>query len=75
VQRHFLLVRGIEREPQQFTQTGQHPVRGFHVLEHEGRDGVQRVEQEMWVELHPQRMHLSAHQFHRQTRRLLLALP
>ncbi len=59
VQRHERLAAGVEGEAQQIAQTGEHGACRGGVLLDEGRDGVQRVEQEVGLQLPAQRRQLS----------------
>ena len=55
----FLLADVLERQPQQIAQTHERPVGGLDVAVHQRRNGVQRVEQEVRVELLLERLELS----------------
>ena len=48
----------LERHPQQIAEAHERPVRGLDVPVHQRRDRVQRVEQEMRLQLLLQRRHL-----------------
>ena len=61
--------RGAGRQPRD------HDVGRLDVLPHQRGDRVERIEQEMRMELHLQRLHLRAGQRRLQMRRLQLALP
>ena len=52
----LLRVRALERMAQQVAKSHEHFICGFHVLVHERGDGVERVEKEMRVKLHLQRL-------------------
>ena len=57
--RHLLRPCALERESQQVTQSTDHAIGGFDLaLLHERRDGVQRVEQEVRLQLHAQHLEL-----------------
>jgi hypothetical protein len=51
-QGNFLFVGGVEGGSQQFAEVSEHVVRSGGVAVNEGRDGVERVEEEMRIELH-----------------------
>lgn len=51
-QGNFLFVGGVESSSQQFTEVSEHVVCGVGVGVNEGGDGVERVEEEMRIELH-----------------------
>ena len=51
LQGHFVVARVVEREPQQIAEVHEGAIRGLDILVHERGDRVQRVEQEMRVEL------------------------
>jgi len=54
LQRHFGLVGLIQRGPQQFAQARNHAPHAPRIAFHQRRYGVQRVEQEVRVQLHAQ---------------------
>ena len=58
VQRDLLLADVLERHPQQIAELHQRAVGRFDVAVHQRRDRVQRVEQEVRLELLPERRHL-----------------
>ena len=58
LERHFLHADASQREAQQVAEPRQHRVGGVDVAVHQRRDGVQRVEQEMRLQLPLQRLQL-----------------
>src|SRR5262249_51527146 len=68
--RRLLRTDVLQSQSQQVAQPRDHPLGGFHVAAHQRRDGVQRVEEEMWMQLHFQRLQLSLRQLGLQLRRL-----
>src|SRR5215510_9917180 len=62
-QRSHLRSDVLQSQSQQVAQPRDHPLGGFHVAAHQRRDGVQRVEEEMWMQLHFQRLQLRRLQF------------
>ena len=58
LERHLLRADAIERQAQQVAQLRQHLVGGVDVAVHQRRDRVQRVEEEVRVELPLQRFEL-----------------
>src|SRR5262245_40884430 len=68
--RRLLRTDVLHSQSQQVAQPRDHPLGGFHVAAHQRRDGVQRVEEEMWMQLHFQRLQLSLRQLGLQLRRL-----
>ena len=58
LERHHLRADAIERQPQQVAEPRQHRVGGVDVAVHQRRDRVERVEQEVRVQLPLQRLQL-----------------
>ena len=54
----FVLVGALERQAEQIAQARNHAIGGLDVFVHQGGDRVERIEQEMRVELHLQRLKL-----------------
>ena len=73
-ERHLLLPEVLERDAQQIAQLDEHPVRGVDVAVHQRRDRVQRVEQEVRVQLLLQRLELRRNQLGLELRGADLAL-
>ena len=59
----------VKRLPQQLGQPGDHPVRLLRILEHECRDGVQRVEEEVRLQLSHESVEPRLHELHLETGR------
>ena len=55
-QRHAIDESGVQRFAQQMTQAADHPLGGGRLLVHQLRNGVERVEQEMRLQLHAQHL-------------------
>ncbi len=55
-QRHAIDEPGVQRLTQQMTEAADHPLSGGRLLVHQLRDGIERVEQEMWLQLHAQHL-------------------
>ena len=53
-----MCTRVFEGGAQQFAEAGDHPIGQIEVFLHEGRDGVERIEQEVRVELHFEHLQL-----------------
>lgn len=53
-ERHFLRSGAVERVTQQIAEPRQHPIRRLRIRQIEHRNRVQRVEEEMRIELHSQ---------------------
>ena len=70
----YLLVHIVERGPQQVAEPGDHAVGQLHILMDQRRNGVERVEQEMRMQLHLQDLQLCLGQFRLQLRRDQFAL-
>ena len=75
LERDFLAARVLERHPQQIAEAHQGPVGGLDVAVHQRRDRVQRVEQEVRLELLLQRRHLRFDQLRFELRRAQRAVP
>jgi hypothetical protein len=56
LERHFLRADVLQRHAQQVAERGDHGVRAADVLVHQRRDGVQRVEEKVRLELHAQHL-------------------
>ena len=52
LQRHFLLTGVVQRRPQQIAQASDHAIGEVHVSMNKRRDGVERVEKKVRVQLH-----------------------
>ena len=72
-QRDFLAVVVLQERAQQFAQAQQHVFRRQRVLVQQGDDGVQRVEQEMRLQLRLQHLQARLRQFGGQSGRLQFA--
>ena len=55
-ERHAIDRAGIERFPEELTEAADHPLGRGGILVNELRDGVQGVEEEVRMELHPQQL-------------------
>ena len=75
LERDFLLAELLERQAQQVAQPHQRPVGGLDVAVHQRRDRVQRVEQEVRVQLLLQRLELRLDQPGLELRRAQRAVP
>ena len=58
LERHFLRADVLQRHAEQIAQRRDHRVGAAHVLVHQRRDRVQRVEQEVRLQLHAQHLQL-----------------
>jgi len=61
-ERDFLFAEPLEREPQQVAQTHERPIGGVHVAVHQRRNGVQRVEQKVRMQLLVKGLELCLHE-------------
>ena len=59
LQTHLLRFAQIERSPKQFAEARDDAIGGFRVIVDQGGYRVERVEQKVRVQLHPQRLQLS----------------
>jgi hypothetical protein len=58
-QRDFLVLAALERGSKQVTQLGNGSISQVRMVIDQFRDGIQSIEQKMWVNLHFQRLKLS----------------
>src|SRR5581483_4690242 len=73
-QRHFLFELAIEREAEKLAEARQHRVRRLDIAVHQRGDRIERIEEEVRLELHPQRLQLRARQLARQLSAAQLAI-
>ena len=73
-QRHFLGVGLFQADAQQFAEPGYDPVGILWILMDQGGDDMERVKQEVRVQLHAQHLQSRPHQFGGQSRGLRFAL-
>ena len=59
----------VERLPQQLREPGDHPVRLLRVLEHESRNRVERIEEEVRLQLSDEGIEARLHELHLEARR------
>jgi hypothetical protein len=59
-ERHHRIRRRIECFAQQIRETDEHPMRGLGICQRKRRRGMKRIEEEVRLELHPQRAELRA---------------
>ncbi len=69
-ERHHLLIRAVERGSQQLTEAGNHTPDAPRIAFHQRRNGMQGVEQEVGVQLSPQRSKSRIRELRLQLRRL-----
>src|SRR4029453_16465550 len=74
LERYLLNVRGLEGPSQELGQLRKHQIRRLDVLTHQSGDRVQRVEEEVRVKLHLQRLDLRMRQRGLELRRPQLAI-
>ncbi len=55
-QRHAIDESGLQRLAQQMTEAADHPLGGVRLLVHQLRNGVERVEEKMRLQLHAQHL-------------------
>src|SRR5262249_43164825 len=75
LERDVLAIRAVERGAQQIAEPGNHPVGHFDVLVKERRNGVERVEKKMRMQLHLQNLKLGLGELRLELRRKQLAIP
>src|SRR5204862_6260904 len=66
VERDFLIEIAVERQAEKLAESREHCIGGFDVAVHQRRDRVQRVEKEMRLELHLERLQLRARELRRE---------
>ena len=64
IQRQLLDVGGLERASQQLGELCQHQFGGVRIVPHQPRDGIQRVEQEVRMQLHLEGFDLGTGELH-----------
>ena len=64
IQRQLLDVGGLERASQQLGELCQHQFGGVRIVPHQPRDGIQRVEEEVRMQLHLEGFDLGAGELH-----------
>src|SRR5262245_5108286 len=70
-----LLAAVLQRQTQKVSEPRHHLIGGVNILMKQSRDRIERIEQEVRLQLHLQRLQLSLGQLRRQDRRLHFAFP
>src|SRR5688500_2264494 len=64
-----MVVSGFKRQPQQIAQPQEKLIGKLHIFLHQNRDCIQRVEEKMRLQLHPQRIELCTRELRLELRR------